>query len=158
MKCKGIAVLAVAMLFFAAGAFAQSSGNFTYGSNSNTSRCVMNNNNTGTISGGEPCSLGAGPSCTIDTDCTALGAGAVCFNPTGAKSAGQCVSSTGGSCTSDAQCLTGQTCLNGVCGQGKNNACIGGFTAGIKPRGGNRTVRVVRPSAAIGLLTDASIG
>jgi hypothetical protein len=158
MKSKGIAVLAVAVLCFAASAFAQSSGNFTYGSNSNTSRCVMNNNNTGTISGGEPCSLGAGPSCTIDTDCTALGAGAVCFNPTGAKSAGQCVSSTGGSCTSDLQCLTGQTCLNGVCGQVKNNACIGGFTAGIKTSGGNGNVFVIRPSAVIGLLTDASIG
>ena len=152
-----ISVLAIAALAPAL-ASAQSSGNFTYGSNSKSQHCVLNNNNTGSITGGQPCTLGAGPSCTVDADCTALLAGAVCFNPTGAPSAGQCVNSTGGSCANDAQCFSGQTCMNGVCGQVKNNTCIGGFTAGIKTSGGSGNVFVIRPSAVIGLLTDASIG
>ena len=41
-------------------AYSQSSGNFTYGSNSQTERCVLNNDNTGTISGGSMCGLTAG--------------------------------------------------------------------------------------------------
>jgi len=40
-------------------AYSQSSGNFTYGSNSQTERCVLNNDNTGTISGGSMCGLTA---------------------------------------------------------------------------------------------------
>ena len=128
--------LAICMAF-ATTVFGQSSGNFTYGSNSQSERCVLNNNNTGSITGGQTCSLGAGPSCTLDTDCTAP---AICFNPTGATGSGQCVDSTsGGSCTSDSQCTTpGQTCVipagaaSGSCGAVLNGACIGGFTVGIK--------------------------
>jgi len=154
--------LAICMAF-ATTVFGQSSGNFTYGSNSQSERCVLNNNNTGSITGGQTCSLGAGPSCTLDTDCTAP---AICFNPTGATGSGQCVDSTsGGSCTSDSQCTTpGQTCVipagaaSGSCGAVLNGACIGGFTVGIKTSSGNGNVFVVRPSAVIGLLTDVSIG
>ena len=142
---------------------AQSSGNFTYGSNSGSERCVLNNDNTGKISGGQLCSLGAGPSCTLDADCTAP---AVCFNPTGGTGAGECVDNTsGGACTSDSQCTTpGQTCVipngatSGSCGAVRNNVCIGGFTVGIKTSSGNGNVFLVRPSAVIGLLTDVSIG
>jgi len=155
---KLILIFAVAVLTPAL-ASAQSSGNFTYGSNSATMRCVLNNNNTGSITGGQTCSLGAGPSCTTDADCANLGqAGAICFNPTGGTSAGQCVNSTGGSCVNDSQCLTGQTCMSGVCGQVKDKACIGGFTTGIKTNSGSGNVFLIRPSAVIGLLTDVSIG
>ena len=91
-------------------AYSQSSGNFTYGSNSQTERCVLNNDNTGTISGGSMSGLTAGTACTTNSDCTAP---AVCFNPTGGTNTGQCVDSTScGPCTSDAQCTTpGQTCV-----------------------------------------------
>lgn len=111
-------------------AYSQSSGNFTYGSNSQTERCVLNNDNTGAISGGSMCGLTAGAACTTNSDCTAP---AVCFNPTGGTNAGQCVDSTsGGPCTSDAPCTTpGQTCViaqgatSGTCGVVENGVCIG---------------------------------
>ena len=144
-------------------AYSQSSGNFTYGSNSQTERCVLNNDNTGTISGGSMCGLTAGAACTTNTDCTAP---AVCFNPTGGTNAGQCVDSTsGGPCTSDAQCTTpGQTCVipqgatSGTCGVVENGVCIGGFKVGIKTSSGSGNVFLIRPSAVIGLLTDVTIG
>src|SRR5258708_40332277 len=87
----------------APGAFAQSSGNFSYG-NTGTTHCVLNNDGTGTISGGATCSQQAGASCTTSSTCTG---GTSCFNPTGGTLAGQCVDSTsGGSCTSNANCTT----------------------------------------------------
>ena len=155
---KLVLILAVAALTPAL-VRGQSSGNFTYGSNSGTLRCVLNNNNTGSITGGQLCSLAAGPSCTTDANCAGLGqVGAICFNPSGGTGTGQCVNSQGGSCASNSDCLTGQTCMNGVCGETKDKACIGGFSAGIKTSGGSGNVFVIRPSAVIGLLTDASIG
>lgn len=159
----GLSLAVCSTFLLASMAIAQSSGNFTYGSNGGTERCVLNNDNTGTISGGQLCTLGAGPSCTTDTDCTAP---AICFNPTGNAGAGQCVDSTsGGACTSDAQCTSpNQTCVipsgaaSGTCGVVENNVCSGGFSVGIKTNSGSGNVFVVRPSAVIGLLTDVSIG
>jgi len=65
MKGKWIAVLAVAMLSFAASAFAQSSGNFSYsttGNGENPIACTMDSG--GKISGGFTCQS----SCTIDVN------------------------------------------------------------------------------------------
>jgi len=65
MKCKWIAVLAVAMLSFAASAFAQSSGNFSYsttGNGENPTACTMDSG--GKVSGGFTCQS----SCTIDVN------------------------------------------------------------------------------------------
>src|SRR5262250_110883 len=95
-------------------AFAQSSGNFSYG-NTGTTHCVLNNDGTGAISGGQLCSSQAGPSCTTTADCPAVAVGAqalTCFNPTGGTLAGQCVNNTSGAaCTSNAGCtVPGQTC------------------------------------------------
>ncbi len=157
---KLLLILAVAVLLPAL-ANAQSSGNFSYG-NTGTTHCVLNNDGTGTISGGQTCAQQAGASCTTNTDCTT---GTFCFNPTGATGAGQCVNSTSGaSCTSNAQCtVPGQTCViptgatSGTCGVVSNEACIGGLSAGIKTNSGNGNVFVVRPSAVIGLLTDVTV-
>ena len=153
----GVAVLASGL------AFAQSSGNFSYG-NTGTTHCVLNNDGTGTISGGATCAQTAGPSCTTSATCTG---GTTCFNPTGGTLAGQCVdSSSGASCTSSAQCTTpGQSCIlpvsggaTGVCGVVSNGACAGSLSAGIKTNSGSGNVFVVRPSAVIGLLTDVTVG
>src|SRR6266705_4204053 len=78
MKSKGIAVLAVAVLCFAASAFAQSSGNFSYsttGNGANPIACTVDK--SGTITGGFSCVQ----QCTID----ALG------NSTCTAQTGQCM-------------------------------------------------------------------
>lgn len=65
MKCKVIAVVAVAILICAAGALAQSSGNFTYdttGNGKNPVACTMDSG--GKISGGFTCQS----SCVIDVN------------------------------------------------------------------------------------------
>lgn len=98
-----------APLLCATMAFAQSSGNFTYGTGGGTTACVMDSNN-GNITGGQTCQM----SCTIDA--------------------------TGKS-----------TCTN------QTGTCIGNAIAGIKTSSGSGNVFVVRPSAVIGLLTDATV-
>ena len=152
-------------LLLAAAVFAQSSGNFSYG-NSGTTHCVLNNNGTGSITGGDLCSQQAGPSCTTSADCAGLAGQLTCFNPTNGTMAGQCVNSTSGaSCSSNADCtVPGQTCViptgtaTGQCGVVQNGACAGGLSAGIKTNSGNGNVFVIRPSAVIGLLTDLTVG
>src|SRR5437867_3284640 len=111
MFTRKILFLAVAMWMVASVAFAQSSGNFTYGTNANSvTACVLNNNGTGTISGGEPCSLAStAGACTTSTDCPSS---TTCFNPSAGPGAGVCVSGTaGGSCTSDSNCTAPETCV-----------------------------------------------
>jgi hypothetical protein len=57
---KKIATLIAVVAFITTVAFAQSSGNFTYGSNGGTTHCVMSQN--GAISGGQTCQQ----NCTAD--------------------------------------------------------------------------------------------
>ena len=164
------AVLPVTVLIATLGsgiASAQSSGNFSYGNTGDT-HCVLNNNGTGTISGGQLCTQQAGASCTDSSTCAA---GTSCYNPTGGVLAGQCVNSTSGAaCQSNTDCtVPSQTCITpdgqtpsaadpGICGVVSNGACIGGLQAGIKTNSGSGNVFVVRPSAVIGLLTDVTVG
>jgi hypothetical protein len=114
-------------------ALAQSSGNFTYGTNatSNTA-CVMDSK--GVISGGvSSCSVSAGSSnfaCTNDSDCTSI---------LGSNSGATCV---GGFCTLP---------NTGTAG------CIGSVNAGIKTSSGSGNVFLARVSAVIGLLTDVTL-
>src|SRR5215813_9846507 len=90
-------------------AFAQSSGNFSYGTTGNNYvGCTLSSG--GAISGGFECQQ----SCTLNPDGTS-------------------------SCTT----ASGQ--------------CMGNAVAGIKTSSGNGNVFVVRPSAVIGLLTNATI-
>ena len=164
MRLLNSLVIAVCVLALGAwSAQAQSSGNFSYG-NTGTTHCVLNNDGTGTITGGDTCSQQAGASCTTSATCTG---GTTCFNPTGGTMAGQCVDSTSGaSCASNADCTTpGQTCVlplsggtTGICGVVSNGACAGNLQAGIKTNSGSGNVFVVRPSAVIGLLTDLTVG
>ena len=166
MFTRKMLFLAVAMSMLTSVAFAQSSGNFSYG-NTGTTHCVLNNDGTGTITGGQLCDQQTGPSCTTDGDCTKYTGQLTCWNPTGGTSAGQCLNSTSGaSCTSDANCtVPGQSCIfpvaggdTGICGVVQNNVCAGALKAGIKTNSGSGNVFLVRPSAVIGLLTDASVG
>lgn len=110
-------------------ALAQSSGNFSYG-NTGTTHCVLNNNGTGSITGGDMCSQQTGNSCTANADCDA---GTTCVIPTGA---------TLGICTGSAY---------------NNKLCGGQLKAGIKTSSGAGNVLVVRPSAVVGLLTDVTV-
>ncbi len=116
-------------------AYAQSSGNFTYGHTGGL-HCELSKAN-GQITGGAICSSGTdctdvgctpipavGGSCTTDADCPSN----FCDNPTGATDAGQCA-----------------------------NVCAGTINAGIKTSSGNGNVFLIRPSAVIGLLTDVAV-
>ena len=148
-------------------AWAQSSGNFTYGSNSASERCVLNNNNTGTISGGLTCSSSIGSSCTTNSDCST--SGTICVNPDAGTGTGVCASSTSslGTCTSNSDCTSPEVCFNqtnttngGKCvllATNSNSQCIGSFAAGIKTSSGAGNVFVITPSAVVGLLTDATV-
>lgn len=157
----GFAIILVAATM----AFAQSSGNFSYG-NTGATHCVLNNDGTGTITGGDICSQQTGASCTTNAQCSA---GTFCFNPTSGTLAGQCVNNTsGGACTSDANCtVPGQSCIfpvgggaTGICGvvDMGTGTCSGKLEAGIKTNSGSGNVFLVRPSAVIGLLTDVTVG
>ena len=167
---KAIGVF-LGIVLSAAMSFAQSSGNFSYG-NTGTTHCVLNNDGTGTITGGQICEQQTGPSCTVNADCSSFSGQPTCVNPTGAADAGQCLNSTSGaSCKSDADCTspgpdgtTLQTCIfpvgggtTGLCGIVQKKACNGSLQAGIKTNGGSGNVFLIRPSAVIGLLTDVSV-
>lgn len=163
MFTRKMLFLAVAMSMVTSVAFGQSSGNFSYG-NTGTTHCVLNNDGTGTITGGQLCDQQTGSPCTTDAQCAS---GETCWNPTGGTGAGQCLNSTSGaSCTSDANCtVSGQSCIfpvgggdTGICGVVRNNVCAGALRAGIKTNSGSGNVFLVRPSAVIGLLTDVSVG
>ena len=163
---KGIGVF-LCIVLPAAMSFAQSSGNFSYG-NTGTTHCVLNNDGTGTITGGDICHQQTGPSCTVSADCNNLQL--TCWNPTNATGAGQCLNDTsGGPCTSDAQCtVPGQSCISpvgggatgGLCGvvQKGEGTCAGSLQAGIKTNGGSGNIFLIRPSAVVGLLTDVTVG
>src|SRR6266516_7829609 len=166
---KGIGVF-LCIVLPAAMSFAQSSGNFSYG-NTGTTHCVLNNDGTGTITGGQICEQQTGPSCTVNADCSSFSGQPTCVNPTGAADAGQCLNSTSGaSCTSDGQCTSPvvgggtQSCIfpvgggaTGICGVVQNKACAGALQAGIKTNGGSGNIFLIRPSAVIGLLTDVTV-
>jgi|SRR2546426_2656729 len=166
---KAIGVF-LGIVLSAAMSFAQSSGNFSYG-NTGTTHCVLNNDGTGTITGGQICEQQTGPSCTVNADCSSFSGQPTCVNPTGAADAGQCLNSTSGaSCTSDGQCTSPvvgggtQSCIfpvgggaTGICGVVQNKACAGALQAGIKTNGGSGNIFLIRPSAVIGLLTDVTV-
>src|SRR5438093_710899 len=153
---KAIGVF-LGIVLSAAVSFGQSSGNFSYG-NTGTTHCVLNNNGTGSITGGQTCDQQTGPSCTTTAGCAS---GLTCFNPTGASEAGQCLdSSSGGSCTADADfTVPDQHCIAplNICGKVQNGVCNGFLKAGIKTNSGSGNVFLIRPSAVIGLLTDISV-
>jgi len=127
-----LTVAAFAGMLFAANAFAQSSGNFTYGTTGNTMGCVLLKN--GSLSGGTSnCAISTGAStfmCTTDADCTAI---------LGSNS--------------------GATCVNGFCHEPNpgTGGCIGSLQAAIKTSTGKGNVFDIRPSAVIGLLTDVTV-
>src|SRR6266516_881221 len=126
---KAIGVF-LGIVLSAAMSFAQSSGNFSYG-NTGTTHCVLNNDGTGAITGGDICSHQTGSACTSDLDC--LLPVQTCIVPPG-ETTGQC----------------------GVVETGVQK-CNGSLQAGIKTNSGNGNVFVIRPSAVIGLLTDVTV-
>ena len=102
-----LTVAAFAGMLFAANAFAQSSGSFNYsGASQSPVACVLNNDNTGTISGGVPCTLTIGGS-PCGTALAACPAGQFCFNPNNTASSGVCELSTSGAACGG---TTGVTC------------------------------------------------
>src|SRR5437870_8701308 len=131
---KKVVGVVLGIVLPAAMSFAQSSGNFSYG-NTGTTHCVLNNNGTGTISGGDLCQQQTGTSCTDSSTCGvgSTGLALTCVNPTGAPLAGQCLDSTSGaSCTGSGDCtVPGQSCIipagasAGLCGVVTNKACAG---------------------------------
>jgi len=151
-------------ILFAANAFAQSSGSFNYSSAANTA-CVLNNDNTGTISGGVTCGplSTTGGACTINSDCTGTGPGATCVGTIPCTMNSQCPKTlTGGSGTCDTAggvdvCVGSGTCGSTCTGAGCGANCVGSTDVTIKTSSGSDNVFVVRPSAVVGLLTDVTV-
>jgi hypothetical protein len=144
---KKLALTVSLSLLVACTAWAQSSGNFTYG-NTGTTHCQLNKNN-GAITGGTTCSAGT---CAVDSDCSAIASATgvtTCVGINPLTGLGTCQTT----CSTDADCLQGQSCTAGVCSGG----CTGSLNAAIKTSSGLGNVFVVRPSAVIGLLTDVSL-
>jgi hypothetical protein len=134
----------------ASGAFAQSSGSFNYSNAGGLTGCVLNSSN-GNITGGVPCGpiSSGGAACTVNSSC-----------PTGQTCQGVVACSA-----LNPTCPTGSTCdiVNnvcsdtGICSGTASSSCIGSTEVAIKTSSGNGNVFVVRPSAVIGLLTDATV-
>ena len=157
-----------AMLLCTVVAFGQSSGNFTYGTGGGNTACVMDQN--GTITGGVQCVESSVGLTDTTTACPTV-PGATCASVTGNANAvcdagtNVCAVPLTFSCTSNSQCLgiygsnSGSTCSQNTCTLPANNpsGCIGSAKAGIKTNSGSGNVFVIRPSAVIGLLTDATI-
>jgi hypothetical protein len=158
-----LTVAAFAGMLFAASAFAQSSGSFNYSAAANTA-CVLNNNNTGSISGGVKCGplTTNGGACTTTADCTGTGAGATCVGAIACLANADCPTTlTGGSgtCTNGLCVNTGEcgiTCTGSSCPGGQAK-CVGSTDVTIKTSSGSDNVFVVRPSAVVGLLTDVTV-
>src|SRR5215470_495093 len=114
-------------------AFAQSSGNFTYGTSGGSLNCTLDDSK-GNITGGALCSAnnngGVTVTCTTDADC---------LNFYGSNS--------GATCNTMGQCVLPTPDTN----------CGGNFYAGIKTSSGAGNVFVIRPSLVVGLLTDATV-
>ncbi len=97
---------------------------------------------------------GATEHCVLGTNGSITG-GYICQN--------NCTT-TGTSCTSDADCgPSGSLCdpNTNECvtctSNSQSGTCGGSFAAGIKGNGGNGNIFVIEPSAVIGLLTDVSV-
>ncbi len=131
-------------------AFAQSSGSFQYSNAGGLTGCVLNSSN-GSITGGVDCGpiSSGGAQCSLNSDC---GSGQTCQGVVTCSAA-------------DTTCPSGSTCdtVNdvcsdtGICSGTASTSCIGSTNVAIKTSSGNGNVFVVRPSAVIGLLTDATI-
>src|SRR5262249_9592417 len=128
-------LLTVALLLGTSGAYAQSSGSFTYG-NTGGLHCMVNANN-GSITGGATCASGV--------NCTALGCSPI--------------PALGGACNADSDCDSGLCVIGagGPPGQCAVGTCGGSVVAGIKTSSGAGNVFDIRPSAVIGLLTDVAL-
>src|SRR5579863_8358850 len=150
-------VAGFAVICAASPSMAQSSGSFNYSAAANTA-CVLNNDNTGTITGGVTCGplTSNGGACTTTADCTG---GATCTGATACTTSADCPTTltggagtcTGGLCVDTGEC--GVTCTGAACGAN----CIGSADVTMKTNSGSDNVFVVRPSAVVALLTDATI-
>jgi hypothetical protein len=133
-------------------AFAQSSGSFEYSNGGGLTACVLNNTD-GSITGGTQCGpiSSGGTACTTDANCpsqTQTCQGAVACTAGGT----QCVAS--GTVCDPVNLVCEGT---GICSGSASLSCIGHTDVAIKTSSGNGNVFDVRPSAVIGLLTDATI-
>lgn len=146
-----LTVAAFAGMLFAANAFAQSSGSFEYSDAGGLTACVLNNTD-GTITGGQPCGpvSSGGTACTITSNCPS--ATQTCQGAIACASNTDCLAS-GTTC----DVVNGFCADTGVCSGSASASCVGHTDVAIKTNSGNGNVFVVRPSAVIGLLTDATI-
>ena len=136
-------------------AFAQSSGSFEYSNAGGLTACVLNKT-TGAITGGMPCGpiSSGGTACTISSNCPSSPSNTeTCQGAIPCTVGGTECAASGTVC--DAVNLV---CENtGVCSGSASDTCIGSTDVAIKTSSGNGNVFDVRPSAVIGLLTDATI-
>src|SRR5713101_4952846 len=169
-------------MLFAGNAFAQASGssNFAFCQNGScgtgqTTTCVLNNNGTGTISGGAQChnKLTTFTACTTAANCpTQTGFETICSGAIACTTSTDCpvvggvnLTCTSGFCTGTGVCgeVCGPTtpdCLAKgtfcTCPVGAGQ-CVGSEDVTIKTSSGNGNVFDVRDSAVIGLLTDVTL-
>lgn len=133
-------------------AFAQSSGSFEYSNAGGLTACVLNNSD-GSITGGTQCGpiSSGGTACTTDANC--LSGTQTCQGAIACTAGGnQCVASN-----TTCDIVNGFCMGTGICSGSAAASCIGHTDVAIKTNSGNGNVFDVRPSAVIGLLTDATI-
>lgn len=145
----GITIAVMAIIAAKSTVFAQASGSFNYATG--PTACVLNSSN-GSISGGVQCGpiSSGGTACTTNANC-----------PSATQTCQGAIA-----CTSNTQCtVSGTTCDiidgycsgTGICSGTASASCIGSTEVAIKTNSGNGNVFDVRPSAVIGLLTDATV-
>jgi|SRR5579875_793949 hypothetical protein len=150
-RLAGIALGLMTAVLLAQTALAQSSGSFEYSNAGGLTACVLNKTN-GSISGGMPCGpiSSGGGACTITSNCPG---GQTCQGAVACTTNADCGAGTSGTCD-----IVNGVCENsGICSGSASASCIGATDVAIKTNSGSGNVFVVRPSAVIGLLTDATV-
>ncbi len=150
-KLAGMVLGLMAAVFLAQTALAQSSGSFEYSNAGGLTACVLNSSN-GSISGGMPCGpiSSGGGACTTAANCAG---GQTCQGAVACTTNTDCGAGTSGVCDN----VSGFCANSGICSGSASKECIGSTDVAIKTSSGSGNVFVVRPSAVIGLLTDATI-
>lgn len=148
----GVTIAVIATVAARSTVFAQASGSFQYSNAGGLTACVLNNSD-GSITGGTQCGpvSSGGTACTISANCpseTQTCQGAVACTVGG----NECAAS-GTTC----DVVNGFCSDTGICSGSVSASCVGHTDVAIKTNSGNGNVFDVRPSAVIGLLTDATI-
>lgn len=148
----GITIAVIATVAARSTVFAQASGSFQYSNAGGLTACVLNNSD-GSITGGTQCGpvSSGGTACTTTANCPS--ATQTCQGAVACTVGGNECAASGTTC----DVVNGFCTDTGICSGSASASCVGHTDVAIKTNSGNGNVFDVRPSAVIGLLTDATI-